>query len=337
MSTPNLNCNEGASKSNDDGICEVNDSVKNMSTTDDNDVSICANCDKEGSDVNNTCNKCKSVMYCNAACKKKHRHKHKKDCEEHQRLAAERTAKLHDEKLFKQPPMQDEDCPICLEHMPLFDTGSKYKTCCGKTICSGCIYAVQVRDRRVGLCPFCRVPTPTSEEEMIELTKKRMKIGDPIAIHNMGGYYNRGVMGFKQNSTKALELWHKAGELGYAPAYNNIGSIYLNGAGVEADKKKAKQYYEMAALKGHAVARHNLGCIEYWAGNTDRALKHWLIAVGGGEADSLKRIQQFYSNGLATKDVYKKSLHAYQEYLNEIKNAQRDEAAAFDDDFKYID
>ena len=29
----------------------------------------------------NTCNKCKSVKYCNAACKKKHRQKHKKQCE----------------------------------------------------------------------------------------------------------------------------------------------------------------------------------------------------------------------------------------------------------------
>ena len=45
----------------------------------------------------------KSVKYCNAACKKKHRHKHKKDCEEHLRLAAEHAAKLHDEVLFKQP------------------------------------------------------------------------------------------------------------------------------------------------------------------------------------------------------------------------------------------
>ena len=29
----------------------------------------------------NTCNKCKMVKYCNAACKKKHRKKHKNVCE----------------------------------------------------------------------------------------------------------------------------------------------------------------------------------------------------------------------------------------------------------------
>ena len=65
--------------------------LQNMSVVDNevNIVSVCANCGKEGNDINNLCNKCKQVKYCNAACKKKHRSKHKKACEEHQRLAAE--------------------------------------------------------------------------------------------------------------------------------------------------------------------------------------------------------------------------------------------------------
>ena len=167
MSTSD-DCNDGASKSNDDGVCEMNDMLQNMSTTDNNnsnDVIKCANCGKESSDVTNTCNKCKSVMYCNAVCKKKHRSKHKKEC---CRRVAERAAELHDEQLFKQPPPQYEDCPICLERMPSLGTGRKYKSCCGKVICSGCIYAVRIRDGDVGLCPFCRSPAPTSDEETIE-------------------------------------------------------------------------------------------------------------------------------------------------------------------------
>jgi len=82
-------------------------------------VSVCANCGKEGDDVNNVCNKCKQVRYCNAVCKKVHKKKHKKDCEELIRLATEKhdeelkiAAELYDEKLFKQPPVE-EDCPIC--------------------------------------------------------------------------------------------------------------------------------------------------------------------------------------------------------------------------------
>ena len=127
MSTSN-DCNDGASKSNND-VCEVNDMLQNMSTASDNnsnDVIKCANCGKEGSTVTNTCNKCKMVMYCNASCKKKHRHKHKKDCEDHQRLVAEHAAKLHDEKLFKQPPTLEEDCPICFLRIPSLSSGSTY-------------------------------------------------------------------------------------------------------------------------------------------------------------------------------------------------------------------
>ena len=99
MSTLNKICNDGTSKS--DGVCEINDMLQNMNTTDNNDsdMSTCANCGKEGSDINNTCNRCKMVTYCNAACKKKHRSKHKKKCDR-------RVAELHDEQLFKQPPPQ---------------------------------------------------------------------------------------------------------------------------------------------------------------------------------------------------------------------------------------
>ena len=132
------NCKEGASTSYDNGVCEVNNMLQSMSTEDktNNNISLCANCGKEG--ANNICNKCKQVRYCNAACKKKHRHKHKKDCEEYirlatekhneeLRLAAEQATKLHDEKLFKQPP-QLGDCPICFISLPTHDTGNRYKS-----------------------------------------------------------------------------------------------------------------------------------------------------------------------------------------------------------------
>ena len=75
--------NDDETSAKTDGVCELEEKLQKMSTVDDNHVSICANCGKEGDDVNNICNKCKQVKYCNAACKKKHRNKHKKECEEH--------------------------------------------------------------------------------------------------------------------------------------------------------------------------------------------------------------------------------------------------------------
>ena len=332
-------CNDGISKlkSNNDGVCEVNDMLQNMNMSmvaeDDIVVSVCANCGKE--DANNICNKCKQVKYCNAACKKKHRHKHKNDCEEHVRIATENAAKLHDEKLFKQPP-PDEDCPICFQQLPLLHTGWKYKTCCGKVICSGCSYAPVYDDRgnkvdivKQNQCAFCRVVAPKTDEEIMKRIMKRVEVNHEKAIADLGSYYRYGIYGMPQDSTKALELFHRSVGLGYAEAYNGIGYAYELGEGVEVDMEKANHYYELAAIGGSATARHYLGVNEAKAGNIDRALKHFMIAVGGGYADSPNKIRDLYTSGQATKDDYTRALEAYQEYLLEIKSEQRDEAAAF--------
>ena len=287
-----------------------------------NTLAVCANCGKEGSEVSNTCNKCKMVMYCNAACKKKHRHKHKKACER-------RVAEIHDEMLFKQPP-PDEDCPICMIRLPtLSGTGQTYMMCCGKVICSGCVHAFRSRvtKKEHDVCPFCRSPMPTSVEGVLKRLKKRIDLNDSKATNNMGCHYAEGKLGLPQNRAKALDLWHRAGELGSAGAYFAIGNVYKFGDGVEVDEKKAIHYWELAAMGGHRKARHNLGVTEWKAGNRDRALKHWMIAVKYGNNESLKTIQRIYLNKETTKDEYAKALRLYQAYLDEIKSDQRDEAA----------
>jgi len=311
-------------------------------STDDIDVSICANCGKEG--TNNTCNKCKMAKYCNAACKKRHRHKHKKDCEEHIKYLAKlqeeemrRAAELHDIELFKQPPIPDDDCPICFQLLPWLGTGKRYQGCCGKTICSGCIYVMNETDEK-DLCPFCRTPSPRSGEEIIKRMQKRVEADDAEAIQNLAGYYCEGIHGLSINFSKALELWHQAAELGCAQAYYNIGVVYYRGEGVGRDEEKARYYLELAAMRGHALARNNLGIMEHHAGKRDRALRHFIIAVGGGHKNSFKAIQDYYSKGYTTKDEYTEALSTHQKYLDEVKSIQRDEAAAADyEEYKYIE
>ena len=43
---------------------------------------------------------------------------------------------------------------------------------------------------------------------------KRMEADDANAIHSFGCYYYNEELGFPQSYDKALELWHRAGELG---------------------------------------------------------------------------------------------------------------------------
>ena len=293
-------------------------------------TSTCANCGKgeeNGGDLK-ACTSCKLVKYCNRDCQIAHRLVHKKACRK-------RAAELRDEALFRKPPPQYGDCPICLLRLPTMDSGRRYMECCGKMICSGCCHA-DVYDNLGNIiaeekCPFCRTPPPTSEEEGVGRLKKRIEVGDSCAFFMMGCYYSGGHFGFPQNRTKALDFFHKAGKFGY----NNIGQAYDYGKGVEMDKKMAKHYYELAAMEGSVLARHNLGAGESKAGNYDRALKHYMIAVRGGITHSVKKIQELYMDVPDTKDHYTNALRSHQVYLNEIKSDQRDKAAAFRDEYCY--
>jgi len=295
---------------------------------------ICANCDKgeECIDSLKTCSKCNMAKYCNRECQLAHWPQHKKDCKK-------RAAELHDEKLFKQPP--SEDCPICMQTLPSLQSGSRFKLCCGKMICSGCIHAnkeMQLKKmKHLDLCPFCRAPTPQGVKNTFEATKKQADAGHAAAINAMGGYYQRGEHGLPQDNDKALELYRQAAELGDATSHYNIGKAYMLGEGVEISMKRATHYWELAAIRGIREARHNLGVNEMRAGNRNRAIKHFMIAARGGSHFSLLHILSMYRRGGATQEEYVKALQMYKEYLNEIKSDQRDEAAAFSDEFKYYE
>ena len=167
------------------------------------DMSICGSCGKEGnSEDMNTCNKCKAVKYCNAACKKKHRSKHKKACER-------RAAELHDEKLFKEHPPSEEECPICMISLPINVNRSVFKLCCGKIICNGCMYAMEVSEETKDFCAFCRKPPPNSDEENLKRTKNLVDKGNAEAFNHLAGLYSHGFNGLTQDYQKANELWLK--------------------------------------------------------------------------------------------------------------------------------
>ena len=263
------------------------------------------------------------VQYCNAACKKKHRSKHKKACER-------RVAELHDEELFKEPPPREQDCPICFLPLPLKPRQTTFESCCGKNICTSCIIVMTEETRgrgKIDLCAFCREPTPTSSEEATEQIKKLMEAENADALYNVAGYYEDGSY-LQQDYEKANELYLKAGDLGCARAYFKMGYSYNFGRGVEEDKKKAKHYYELGTMGGDVYARHYLGLLEGEAGNHHRAYKHFVLAAKAGFEESLDNVKKGYMDGIVTKDEYASTLRAYQQRVDETKSDDRDKAEA---------
>jgi len=195
---------------NTDNVASTNNIDEGGIGISDISLSICANCSKEG--ANNTCNKCKQVKYCNAACKKRHRHKHKKDCEEYLSHIAKlreedikRAAELHDKELFKQPPTIEDECPICFLRLPYLKTGGRYQSCCGKNICCGCIYAGRMTSASK-LCPFCRIPDPESDELIIKRLQKRIDAADAEAINTLAFFFT--LMGILDYHKIAQRHWN---------------------------------------------------------------------------------------------------------------------------------
>ncbi len=126
-------------------------------------------------------------------------------------------------------------------------------------------------------CPFCREPILDGEEENRKRVMERVKTNDPAVMHQMG------IIRFNEGDIdKAVEYLKEAGELGDAAAHYQLGCMYYIGEVVEKDLEMGIYHWKEAAIGGHPQARHYLAIIEGNNGNTERAVKNFIIAASLG-------------------------------------------------------
>ena len=251
-------------------------------------------------------------------------------CEDHREQHSEECKRwsdklLHDKRLFTQPDRNHRgECPICFLPMPLDATKSTFMPCCGQRICTGCGTAhvmSNVHDLVKAIrCVFCRT-SPLDKVEYKKRKMERIEANDPAVLCHMGseGYY-------KGDYDKALKYFTIAADFGDAEAQFKLGKMYMVGEGVEIDEEKAVYHYEKTAIGGHAGARYALAFVEAKNGNTERAVKHWIIAANLGCEYSMKRLLPMYKDGCITKEDYGATLRTHQAAIDATKSAQRDEA-----------
>jgi hypothetical protein len=294
----------------------------------------CANCGKaeEVEAKLRACNACKLVKYCGRDCQSADLPQHKTAC---RKRAAE--LKLYDEALFRQP-LNRGDCPICFLRLPALASGIVFVACCGKTICNGCRHAHELQSTGSPTCPFCRASRP-SAKQFIKMLEKRVDANNADAILMLGDIYLRGDkrFGIKRDFNRAVKLIESAAKLGSVQAFHNLGIIYNKEL---ASMSTAKQYSENAAIMG-AIAgcidsRLNLGFMDANTGSFDRAIKHWLIGASCGDIRAVNCIKKAMTGGNATRDDYARALRGYTQYLDEVRSYQRDRAAAYSDENKYL-
>ena len=218
-------------------------------------------------------------------------------------------------------------CTLCFLPMEIpAEQHSMMKPCCMKTVCNGCILAARQRginDR----CPFCRTSIPSDEASVLAMVQKRVDKGDAKAIKTLGDMYYTGGLGLAKDVLQAIELWTEAAELGSLEAHLMLGDTYYGGDGVEEDKPRGIRHWQQAAMKGHALSRHNLGYAEIHEGNYDLAVQHhYMISAKMGYEKSLNNIKKMFVKGHATKAQYAEALRGYQNAVEEMQSPQREEA-----------
>ena len=232
-------------------------------------------------------------------------------------------SELRDKELFTQPDICHRgECLLCFLPMPLDNQKSTFYSCCSTYVCQGCDYAYY-RSNGGDRCPFCREPV-VDEEEKEKRMMKRIKANDPAALCEMGTklFYEGEYEG-------ALEYYTKAAELGEAVAHCQLGYMYWFGRGVERDEEKGVYHYDKAAIGGHPDARYNLGCVEHYNGNMERAVKHFIIAANLGHEGSMKALWGHYSAGDITKEELEVTLRTHQAAVDSMKSPGREEVEAW--------
>jgi len=263
------------------------------------------------------CADCDLVRYCSDVCLK-----------EHEEACIKRVAEFRDELLFKQLDSSHlGDCPICMIPMPLDLEKSIMMNCCSKVICGGCYYANELREEEASLrpsCSFCRKPIPDTNDKGYKMMMKRIEANDPEAMCQWGReQYDKG------DYSSAFEYYANAAELGHVVAHCHLAYLYHNGRGVEKDEKKEIHHFEEAAIGGHPLARHNLGCREVVNGNIERAVKHWIIAANQGSDESIQLLMENFKKGFVKKEDLAAALRAHQAAVDATKSPQREAAEEY--------
>ena len=88
--------------------------------------------------------------------------------------------------------------------------------------------------------------------------------------------------------------------------------------------KQLIYHLEEAAIGGHPDARYNLGFYECCKNeNTERAVKHWIIAAAQGQNESTKALVKAFQNRCVSKEDLAAALRAHHAAIAETKSPQR--------------
>ena len=290
---------------------------------------LCSACGEE-SDTLKKCTACKCVWYCDKDCQKRHRSEHRRECKLIKEILDCRFRVLdlgteRDLGAFPGLPPREE-CPICMQVLPIHEALQTYYVCCGKTVCCGCNFQHRIKSREQAVpCAFCRTAALGSDEEILVHLHKRVEGKDLNALHNTAMTYGYGQLGLPIDQAKCIELLQHSAGLGCPVALAQLGTFhYFAEMGLEENEEEALKYWEKAAAQGHLITLYNLGCREDINDSYVAAMQHWRLSASGGYRDSIEKLIARFARGLLHHTDLSETLQAYYLARSELKSEGRD-------------
>ena len=125
--------------------------------------------------------------------------------------------------------------------------------------------------------------------------------GNAEAQYNLGVLYTAGFLVSEKRDAKAVALWRKSADQGFAPAQRALGEAYAYGNGVDADYSEAVRWCRLAAEQRDRRGQFCLGLM-YGIGvgveqDYAESLRLLRLAAEQGEGAAQARLGDMYATG----------------------------------------
>ena len=154
----------------------------------------------------------------------------------------------------EEPLVESEECSVCSTPLILEECG---KLPCGHEIHAACMAGLKNFGLTSNVCPYCRYEAPLGHEGLHDSAVRRLLL---IERRVERGEASWGALAEADQTElrAAVREWEEAAEQGHAFAQCSLGSLFLQGHGLEQSAHKALQWTQRAADQGLPEAQYNL-------------------------------------------------------------------------------
>ena len=177
----------------------------------------------------------------------------------------------------------------------------------------------------MGLAAYAQTPKELVEQgykhsengdydKAIECYRKAAQQGDAQGQDELGGMYLYGA-GVEVDYATALDWFRKSAAQGFAEGQRDVGLMYHYGLGVEQDYQKALEWYNKAAKHGNAHAEKGLGDM-YYSGegvqqSYEQAASWFRKAADHNDREAQNALGNCYYSGKGVQQSYEEAVKWY--------------------------